>query len=416
MSNVAPGIPKLRFPKFSGKWEQRHLGDYFEFKNGVNADKSAYGRGHKFINVLDIIADGAIYHDKIIGSVEISDAEFQKNEVKYGDVLFQRSSETREEVGQSNVYLDKTKSATFGGFVIRGRSKATINPEFFNNLLKTSAVRRDMTARSGGSTRFNVGQVSLSKVEVVISVDPDEQQKIARFLGSVDEKISQLTCKKTLLEDYKKGCMQKLFSQKLRFKDDDENAFPEWAEKKLGDVFEEVKKRVGNQKLPTFSISAGIGWVSQVEKFGRDISGQQNKKYTVLGVGEFSYNKGNSKSYAFGCIYPNSTGEKIAVPSVFISFKRRAETTSIGYYAKLFEGHYLDRGLRTLISSGARMDGLLNVNKNDFFDLEIPHPNLDEQQKIADFLTAIDKKIELVSTEIEHAKAFKKGLLQQMFI
>ena len=145
-------VPTLRFPEFDGDWESKTLGEFFTFKNGVNADKSAYGTGRKFINVLDIISEAPITSDNIIGSVEISDREFEKNEVRYGDILFQRSSETREEVGQSNVYVDHENTATFGGFVIRGRPGTTIEPEYFHNLLKTWRVRKDMTARSGGST------------------------------------------------------------------------------------------------------------------------------------------------------------------------------------------------------------------------------------------------------------------------
>lgn len=102
-------VPELRFPEFREDWQEKVLGDFMTFKNGINTDKSQYGHGWKFINVLDIIADRPIYHDQIIGSVSVPDKEFEKNEVKYGDILFQRSSETREDAGQSNIYLDKGK-------------------------------------------------------------------------------------------------------------------------------------------------------------------------------------------------------------------------------------------------------------------------------------------------------------------
>lgn len=179
-------VPRLRFPGFSGEWEDTSLGRFFTFKNGVNADKSQYGSGRKFINVLDIIAPGPITHDRILGRVNISDEEFEKNDVRFGDILFQRSSETREEVGQSNVYLDESQPATFGGFVIRGRPTEPIEPRFFDLLLKTDKVRDDMTSRSGGSTRFNIGQESLAKVPVHVPHDLEEQRKIAAFLGAVD--------------------------------------------------------------------------------------------------------------------------------------------------------------------------------------------------------------------------------------
>ena len=412
MSSIVQNIPKLRFPRFSREWEQRHLGDYFEFKNGVNADKSAYGRGHKFINVLDIIADGAIYHDKIIGSVEISDAEFQKNEVKYGDVLFQRSSETREEVGQSNVYLDKTKSATFGGFVIRGRSKATINPEFFNNLLKTSAVRRDMTARSGGSTRFNVGQVSLSKVEVVISVDPDEQQKIARFLGSVDEKISQLTCKKTLLEDYKKGCMQKLFSQEMRFKDDQGNDFPDWAEKRLREVLVPNRRERDKPSGSYLAIGVRSHMKGTFQKPNFDPAKIAMEKLFMVQENDLIVNITFAWEGAIALVKAEDEGGYVS--HRFPTYGCISNALLPSYLRQVILNKRFKYQLDLISPGGAGRNRVLS--KNDFLKIKWLFPPIKEQQKIADFLTAIDKKIELVSTEIEHAKAFKKGLLQQMFI
>src|SRR5690606_35717309 len=103
-----------------GEWVEKKLGELLEFKNGINASRGQYGKGIKFINVLDILRDEAINYDNIIGSVDIDEAVFQKSSVAFGDILFQRSSETQEEVGTANVYLDKKRTATFGGFVIRG--------------------------------------------------------------------------------------------------------------------------------------------------------------------------------------------------------------------------------------------------------------------------------------------------------
>ncbi len=129
--------PMLRFPEFEEDWDFLTLGELFSFKNGINADKEKYGKGVKFINVLDIINNRFITYENILGSVEITEKEYKKNEVVYGDILFQRSSETREEVGQANVYLDPKRNAVFGGFVIRGRKKKDYYPVFINLLLKT---------------------------------------------------------------------------------------------------------------------------------------------------------------------------------------------------------------------------------------------------------------------------------------
>ena len=243
-----------------------------------------------------------------------------------------------------------------------------------------------------------------------------EQQKIASFFTAIDQKISQLKQKKTLLEQYKKGVMQKIFSQEIRFKDENGQEFPKWERKKLGDVFAEITESVGDREVPTYSITAGIGFVSQKEKFGRDISGQQNHKYTIVDHEQFSYNKGNSKTYHYGCIYINDTGRQIAVPNVFISFKMIDNNMSSRFFFRLFESHYLDKELRRIISSSARMDGLLNVNKNWFFKLKIPCPTYFEQHKVGDFFYAMEGKINHIQKQIEKAEVWKKGLMQQMFV
>ncbi len=207
--------------------------------------------------------------------------------------------------------------------------------------------------------------------------------------------------------------MQQIFSQKLRFKDEDGREFPEWEIKNLGEVFTEITEKVKNQNFETYSITAGKGFVSQREKFGKDISDKQNSNYICLKPFQFSYNKGNSKTYKYGCVYANLTGKDIAVPNVFISFESKLPIAT-NYYSKLFEWHYLDKFLKKLISSSARMDGLLNVSKQYFFKIDIPYPAYNEQTKIANFLTAIDDKT--TQTQLNAVKSYKKGLLQQLFV
>ena len=188
----------------------------------------------------------------------------------------------------------------------------------------------------------------------------------------------------------------------------------EWEVVKFEDIFYEIKEKIGEKDIETYSISAGKGFVSQKNRFGKDISGNQNKNYILLKENQFAYNKGNSKSYQYGCIYPNITGKSISVPNVFISFDFLDKKMSMAYYAKLFEHHFLDRGLRRIISSSARMDGLLNINKKYFFELPIIKPPLKEQQKIAQILTTWDRAIEKLEALIEEEERLKKGLMQKL--
>jgi type I restriction enzyme S subunit len=205
-------VPKLRFPEFknSEKWQEKKLGELLEFRNGINASKEQYGTGVKFINVMDILNNEFITHDIIIGSVNVSSEIASNFSVSYGDILFQRSSETQEEVGTANVYLDKKKTATFGGFVIRGKKIGDYEPIFLNKLLKTQAVRNSISSRSGGSTRYNVGQEILASVKLLLP-SPSEQKKIADCLYSLDNRIAAQNQKIEALKLHKKGLMQDLF-------------------------------------------------------------------------------------------------------------------------------------------------------------------------------------------------------------
>ncbi|MCU7994456.1 restriction endonuclease subunit S [Shewanella glacialipiscicola] len=412
-SNIAE--PKLRFNNFSNTWQLETLGTFYAFKNGINADKEQYGHGYKFINVLDVLQDLPISEQTIGGLVKVDDKTLIRNAVENGDLLFQRSSETREDVGTSNVYLGH-EAVVFGGFVIRGKPIRQVNAVYMNYLLKSSKARKEIVTKSGGSTRYNVGQATLSAVEFFCSCDEDEQQKIAEFLTSVDSKISQLTEKHRLLKEYKKGVMQQLFSQQIRFKDDDGKAFPGWEEKHFGNVFGRIvsKNKENNQNVLT--ISAQKGLISQLEYFNKSVSAKDVSGYYLLNKGDFAYNKSYSQGYPMGAIKLLKRYEKGVVSTLYICFRPKK-----GYCESFFEQYFdaglLNREIAKIAQEGARNHGLLNVSVKEFFDdIKMYVPHLKEQQKIAQFLQSIDKKIDAVALQIEQTKLFKKGLLQQMFV
>jgi type I restriction enzyme S subunit len=385
-------VPKLRFPEFSGVWEEKTLGEVLSFKNGINATKEQYGKGYKFINVLDIINNATIKYDSIIGLVDVSKDIFEKNKVEYGNILFQRSSETRIDAGQSNVYLDENNTATFGGFVIRGQQKIDYNPEFMNYMFKTQHARKEISQKSNGSTHFNVGQETLSKVLVIFPSKP-EQTKIATFLTAIDTKIDQLTKKQTLLKQYKKGVMQKLFSQELRFKADDGSEFSEWEEKKLG-------------------------------KIARITTGSSNRQDSNLD-GEFTFfdrsqDIRTSDRFLFDAeaiIVPGEGQEFI--PKYFKGkFDLHQRTYAIMDF-KDINGIFLFYSISfnsNHLNSHAVGSTVKSLRLPMFETMPINLPSLFEQEKIANFLTAIDTKIDLATKQLEATKQFKKALLQQMFV
>ena len=181
-------VPHLRFPEFHGEWEKHGLSEYLDFKNGLNLDSKRFGKGIKFISVMDILNNPVITYDCIRASVQATDAEISSFSVENGDILFQRSSETLEDVGRANVYIDD-KVAVFGGFVIRGKKKANYNPLFFRYLLSSPYARKRIIPMGAGAQHFNIGQEGLSKV-LLNFPSIEEQTKIASLLHLLDERIA----------------------------------------------------------------------------------------------------------------------------------------------------------------------------------------------------------------------------------
>lgn len=399
-------VPKLRFDDCDGEWSPSSLGDYFVFRNGINATKEQYGKGYKFINVLDIINNSSITHDKIIGSVDVSETVFKRNIVEYGDVLFQRSSETRDEAGQSNVYLDKDTPATFGGFVIRGKGKKDYDPVFFNYLLKSTKARKEITTKSNGSTRYNVGQETLSEVELHIPAI-SEQHKIAAFLTAVDNKIEQLTQKEALLKQYKKGVMQKIFSQEIRFKADDGSEFPKWEMKLLGKIFNN-RKEINHPDMELLSVTMQEGVKRRSEIAGKDNSSQDKSKYVRVLEGDIVYNSMRMWQGASGVSLFNGI---VSPAYTVLQCRDNVSPEFFGYFFKTKKLiHVFQKN-----SQGLTPD-TWNLKYPQLSKIKVFVATFNEQIKIVSFLKGIDEKLYQASQQIQQVKTFKKGLLQQMFV
>ena len=187
-----------------------------------------------------------------------------------------------------------------------------------------------------------------------------------------------------------------------------------WQPTTLQEASTPVAARVGEKKLTPVSISAGIGFVPQAEKFGRDISGNQYQLYTLVKDGDFVFNKGNSLKFPQGCVYLLQGWGQVAAPNVFICFRLK-DGYSNGFFQNCFEQNQHGRQLKRHITSGARSNGLLNISKETFFGIEISTPAPAEQQKIAECLSSADELMAAQARKVDALKTHKKGLLQQLF-
>ncbi|WP_396583564.1 restriction endonuclease subunit S [Lactobacillus delbrueckii] len=198
---------------------------------------------------------------------------------------------------------------------------------------------------------------------------------------------------------------------KLRFK----GFTDDWEQCKLGDVCEEVSGNNGNVKgLPILTISAANGWMNQKDRFSQVIAGNELKKYTLLKKGHLAYNHGNSKQAKYGTVFVQNLYDQALVPRVYHSFKMKTENNP--YYVEYyFATKKLDRELARLVTSGARMDGLLNINKKDFFKIKFEVPTPVEQSLIGTILQKLDQIITLHEEKKCLLERLKSALLQKMF-
>ena len=285
---------------------------------------------------------------------------------------------------------------------------------FWGFYFKTQGILQSFQRNSQGLTSdtWNLKYSALSKIKLFIP-NKEEQQKIASFLSSVDTKIEQLGKKKVLLEQYKKGMMQKLFSQEIRFKDERGNDYPNWEEKLLGDISKLSKgKGISKTDVKEDGTVKCIRYGELYTRYGETISNvlsstnvpiselvlSQKNDVIIPASGETALDIASA-----ACI----TVEGVALGGDINIIRCQQNGTFLAYYliSKKIDIARLAQGV-----------SIIHLYSAQLASLNLRIPSKQEQQKIADFLSAIDKKIELVAAQLEQARTFKKGLLQQMFI
>ena len=409
--------PALRFPEFTEEWEEHYLAEYLDFKNGLNPSANKFGSGIKFISVMDILNNDFITYDCIRTSVEITPEEQVAFAVEKGDMLFQRSSETLEDVGRANVYMDD-RPAVFGGFVIRGKKKAKYNPMFFRYLLASPYARKKVIPMGAGAQHFNIGQDGLSKVKLHFPI-LQEQQKIADLLRLINERIST---QNKIIEDLKKlksAIVEALFCAP-------KESMPakrlspyskEWKLIKLSDICQRVQtKNTGSKCRQVLTITAQYGLVNQEDFFNKTVASENLEGYYLLRKGDFAYNKSYSGDYAWGAVKRLDRYEQGVLSPLYICFRPDTVKVDADYLAHYFESKKWHKGIADIAGEGARNHGLLNISVIDFFNTIHRIPDLDEQKDIAQVLNLLSFKLSCEQHVMQSLTMQRRYLLQKMFI
>ncbi|WP_406849078.1 restriction endonuclease subunit S [Vibrio vulnificus] len=381
--------PKIRFSDFTAEWQPLSLGDITHFKRGYDLPSSQRIDGD-FPIISSSGYSGHHSEYKVNGPGLVTG--------RYGSI--------------GEIYLVKEPHWPLN-------TALYVDNLFDNNIIYCYFLLQtiDFKKFSDKTGVPGVNRNDLHKIKTAIP-STQEQQKIADFLSSVDTKISQLTEKHRLLKKYKKGVMQQIFSQKIRFKDEDGLAFPDWKER----VVSELSTKVGSGSTPKGGSEA---YSKQGIKFIRsqNINNEKLDLFDVVFISDEINQKMKGSIVKPLDVLLNITGASIGrscvVPASFDEGNVNQHVCIIRttpelnpYYLQLFLSGYQGQKIIFQSQAGGGREGL---NFEAIRSFKIPLPCIEEQLKIAEFLQSLDSKINAVAEQIEQNKQFKKGLLQQMF-
>lgn len=379
-------IPQLRFPEFTDVWDNDTLDNLTErIGDGLHGTPEYVNNSEiYFINGNNLI-DGRIQINETTKKVSLETFQQNDKNLNTKTLLISINGTIGSIARYNNEKVMLGKSVGYFNF--------NANPDFFYYLLNTSNIQNYFISELTGSTIKNLSLKTLREAKVNFPKGP-EQIKISDFFKSIDEKIQSLRKKISLLEKYKKGVMQKLFSQELRFKDEDGNEFPEWSPKKIGDSLDYeqptnylVSSTEYSDKHSTPVVTAG--------------------KTFILG-----YTDETSGIFSDGL--PVIIFDDFTTASQFVDFPFKAKSSAM----KILKSKentdikFMYEALQMVnYETGAHGRHWISV----FAEMEILTPDYKEQIKISSFLSAIDKKINSVNTLLLQTENWKKGLLQKMF-
>lgn len=403
--------PKLRFKEFDGNWNKNTIGNFIlNYKGGASltpADFVEYS-DCEVIPKKAISSGGLLQLDKVVPT--FCTLEFFNSNQNYIVDSEYLITTLRDLVpsGPSIGYIVKyesNKKYILAQGVYGFRIKNDLNRDFLIQFSNTSKFRLHMQSIMVGSTQVHIRNQDYFSTELY-TPSLLEQTKIASFLSAVDEKISQLTQKHELLSQYKQGMMQKLFSQEIRFKADDGSEFGEWVKKTIGEIGEVITGKTPSTNNPN-AWNGDILFVTPT-----DMNGNKYQTTTIRTVANSHPKILPQNAIMFTCIASIGKMSLSVKPCItnqqINSVVVKKDQPEFIYYQLLNMVDY--------IKSTQANTTLPIINKTEFSKFILKIPQYAEQTKIANFLSAIDQKIEVVAQQIEQAKQWKKGLLQQMFV
>ncbi|EGR0986906.1 hypothetical protein BC490_03045 [Vibrio parahaemolyticus] len=428
-------VPMLRFGEYAGDWHTTTVGQLV--KDGILFKPLDGNHGNIHPKASDYVESGIPFlmaSDIQHGQVDLEGCKFiskeladslQKGFACEGDVLLTHKGTVGETTilqGINTPYVMLTPQVTY----YRVKNSEKLDNVFLQKLFTSESFRKDLFVKADSGTRPYIGILGQLTLNLTLP-EIDEQQKIASFLSKFDEKIALLTAKKNKLTEYKKGVMQQLFNGKweeqdgqltfipptLRFKADDGSEFPDWVEKTLGDVSEPPSYGLNSAATKYDGVNKYIR-ITDIDEDDRSFSPspltspeEVNDAY-LLEEGDIVFARTGAsvgKSYLY-----NKDDGRLMFAGFLIKFSvSKANPKFISYQMTTSQYEHWVKVMSV-------RSGQPGINAQEYSTYSLNIPCTEEQEQIANFLSALDHKIDLLSSELEKAKEWKKGLLQQMFV
>jgi len=394
-------VPILRFSEFEGEWKKKKLGEILTRYSENNKDEE-----FKLKDILSLSSTFGIVDRKEL----LEDTYDKVNHLAYiktrfNDFVYGKSITANYPFGlfKANKCRDGLLSTLYYTFKVQNNASTDYLDCYFSHTNRVNNFLRKLVLV--GDRYITADSVFLLSGEISYP-SLIEQNKITNFLTAVDDKLTQLKMKKSLLEQYKKGVMQKLFSQELRFKDENGNDFAEWEEKKLGEVCVINPK---NKSLPTTFVYIDLESVVDgvlIKETEIELNGAPSRAQRLLKKGDVLFQM--VRPYQKNNLYFDKAGDYVASTGYA---QIRTNNNSMFIFQYLHYQNFVDKVIERCTGTSYPA-----INSTDLSNISIEIPSLPEQIKIANFLSAIDDKINHCGVQIEKMDGWKKGLLQQMFI
>ena len=386
--------PAIRFKEFTDAWEQRKLGELVDrvVRKNTNNESTL----PLTISAQYGLVDQITYFNNRVASRDVSNYYLVLN----GEFAYNKSTSDGYPFGavkRLDLYEKGVLSTLYIVFV--PKKEQQIDSDFLTVFFDTNRWHKGVAERAAEGARnhglLNISAEDFFDIDLSVPKDVVEQKQIGAFIRQLDDLITLHQRKYDKLQVLKKAMLEKMFPKngssvpEIRFK-----GFTDaWEQRKLGEVVKEVTRNDPTSEAPIMMITANNGFIEQSERYAFDNAGESLKKYILLQKGELAYNHGASKLRPFGSCFALTTAESARIPFVYHCFS--AENQNAEFLSIELNGSEVESQLRKIVSSGARMDGLLNISFDEYSTVTVLLPDIKEQEHIADFCRNLDHLITL---------------------